>query len=101
VQTTDLDDEQSDQDDMAPLPKLRRNRTPSFKHLKGRAGDGSLPSLARPHKFSGGKHQAHVILQSIIFTQHNLKQGIRKFGDDGKAAVLFELQQLYDQNIMI
>jgi hypothetical protein len=95
----DSDDEQSDEDN-APLPKLCQNRIRSFKHLKGRDGNGSLPTIARPHKFSHGKHQAHVILQSIIFTQYNLKQGIRKFGDDGKAAVLVELQQLYNQNVM-
>jgi hypothetical protein len=33
-------------------------------------------------------------------TQYNLKEGIKKFGDDGKAAVLTELQQLYDRNVM-
>jgi hypothetical protein len=41
-----------------------------------------------------------VILQIIILTQYNLKQGIKKFGDDGKAAVLVELQQLYDRDVM-
>jgi hypothetical protein len=79
-----------------PLLRLRRNRKPSYKHLKGRDGDGSLPTaVARPDEFKGGKHQAHVILQNIILTQYNLKQGIKKFGDDGKAAVLVELQQPY------
>jgi hypothetical protein len=29
-----------------------------------------------------------------------LKQGIKKFGDLGKAAVLTELQQLYDRDVM-
>jgi hypothetical protein len=33
-------------------------------------------------------------------TQYNLKQGIKKFGDNGKAAVLVELRQLYDRNVM-
>jgi hypothetical protein len=74
------------------LPRLRRNRKPTYKHLKGRDGDGSVPTVARPDEFKGGKHQAHVILQNIILTQCNLKQGIKKFGDDGKAAVLVELQ---------
>ena len=32
-------------------------------------------------------------------TQYNLKQGIKKFGDEGKAAVLIELQQLYDRDV--
>jgi hypothetical protein len=52
--------------------------------------------IARPQEFRTGKHHAYVILQSIIMTQYNLKQGIKKFGDKGKQAVLTELQQLYD-----
>jgi hypothetical protein len=89
-------------DDTLPrlLPRLRRNRKPSCKHLKGHDGDGSLPTVARPDEFKGGKHQAHVILQNIILTQYNLKQGIEKVGDDGKAAVLVELQQLCDRDVM-
>jgi hypothetical protein len=91
----------SGKDDNTPIPRLRRNRTPSFRHLKGRDGDGSLPTVARPHQFRGCKYQAHVILQSIIFThQYNLKQGIQKFGDNGEAALLVELQQLYDRSVM-
>jgi hypothetical protein len=39
-----------------PLPRLRRNRKPSYKHLKGRDGDGSLPTVARPDEVKGGKH---------------------------------------------
>eukprot|EP00543_Licmophora_paradoxa_P007541 CAMPEP_0202452696 /NCGR_PEP_ID=MMETSP1360-20130828/10839_1 /ASSEMBLY_ACC=CAM_ASM_000848 /TAXON_ID=515479 /ORGANISM="Licmophora paradoxa, Strain CCMP2313" /LENGTH=66 /DNA_ID=CAMNT_0049071581 /DNA_START=97 /DNA_END=298 /DNA_ORIENTATION=+ len=35
-----------------------------------------------------GRHYAHLILEGIIFTQYNLKQGIQRFGDRGKAAVL-------------
>jgi hypothetical protein len=96
------DNESSDEDSdpTTPGPRLRRSRTRSYGHLKGRAGDRSLPTVARPHEFKGGKHQAHVILQSIIMTQYNLRQGIKKFGDSGKAAVLVELQQLYDRNVM-
>jgi hypothetical protein len=33
-------------------------------------------------------------------TQYNLKQGIKRFGDKGKTAVLDELQQLYDRDVM-
>jgi hypothetical protein len=81
-------------------PRLRRNIKPSCKHLKGLDGDGSLPTVARPYEFKGGKHQAHVILQNIILTQCNPKQGIKKFGGNGKAAVLVELQQLCDRDVM-
>jgi hypothetical protein len=33
-------------------------------------------------------------------TQYNLKQGIKVFGNKGKEAVLVELQQLYDRDVM-
>jgi hypothetical protein len=39
--------------------------------------------------------------KNIVVTQYNLKQGIRKFGNPGKAALMTELQQLYDQDVMI
>jgi hypothetical protein len=85
-----------------PLPRLQQRCAPSYAHLKGRHGDGSLPTVARPHKFGGGKHQeAHIILQtSIVMTQYNLKQGILKFGDKGKQAMMTELQQLYGREVM-
>jgi hypothetical protein len=89
------DDESHDEEDNAtPLSRLRCNRLPSYGHLKGRAGDGSLPTIARPDEFKGGRHQSHIILQSVILTQYNLKQDIKKFGDQGKAAVLTGLRQL-------
>jgi hypothetical protein len=83
-----------------PIPRLRRNRSRTYGHLKGRDRDGSLHTIARPHEFCGGHHQAHVILQSIVMTQYNLRQGIKKFGTKGKAAVMEELQQLYDRDVM-
>jgi hypothetical protein len=57
--------------------------------------------MARPEEFRGGHHEAHVILPNIVMIQYNLKQGIRKFGNPGKAAVMTELQQLYHQDVMI
>jgi hypothetical protein len=99
VENSDDDESESDEID-GPLPKLQRNRKPSYKHLKGCDGDGSLPTVARPHEFNGGKHQSHVVLQSVVLTQHNLKEGIKKFGNNGKVAVLVELQQLYDCDVM-
>jgi hypothetical protein len=90
------DDESHDEEyDDTPLPWLRRNRAPSYGQLKG-----SLPTIARPGEFKGGQHQLHIILQSVILTQYNLKQGIKKFGDQGKAAVLTELRQVYDRDVM-
>jgi hypothetical protein len=100
--TNDSDDEESpDGDDPTqPLPELRWNRTPNYAHLKGCDGDGSLISVMHPNEFKGGRHQSHIILQSIIMTQYNLKQGIKKFGAKGKEAVLAELQQMYDLDVM-
>jgi hypothetical protein len=101
--TADLDgnnhDDESVNDneqDNAPLPRLRRNRHWDYAHLKGRDGDGSLPTVARPHEF----HHAHLILENIVMTQYNMKQGIKKFGKKGKQAVLAELQQRYDRELM-
>jgi hypothetical protein len=94
------DESHGKEDDNTPIPRLRRNRAPSYQPLKGRAGDGSLPTIARHGEFKGGRHQSHIILQSVILTQYNLKQGIKKFGDQGKAAVLTELRQLYDRDVM-
>jgi hypothetical protein len=84
----------------ALVPRLRQNRTPNYRHMKGRDGDGLLQTLAQPEEFRGSRHQSHVILQSIIMTQYNLWQGIKKFRDLGKAAVLTELQQLNNRNVM-
>jgi hypothetical protein len=49
-------DEPDESDNNQPMPRLRRrNRKPSYGHLKGRDGDGSLPTIARPEEFKGGR----------------------------------------------
>jgi hypothetical protein len=76
---------------------------PNYSHLKGREGDGSLPTTARPQEFGANRisnNDAYLILESIVLTQYNLKQGIKKFGDKGKQALLNELQQLYDRDVI-
>jgi hypothetical protein len=105
IQQSSIEDDSNEDDsnygsDSKPLPRLRRNQTPNYSHLKGRNGDGSLPIVASPEDFQNGMHHAHMILQSIVMTHYNLKQGIKKFGDKGKEAVLAELQQLYDRAVM-
>jgi hypothetical protein len=35
-----------------------------------------------------------------MLTQYNLKQGVQRFSDQGKQAVMAELQQLYDRDVM-
>jgi hypothetical protein len=102
----DQEDDEDDDNEPSNVPnegtpsRLRKNWQPSYGHLKGRDGDGSLPTVARPEEFGGGKHQSHVILQSIIMTQYNLKQGIKKFGTKGKDAVVAELRQLHNRDVM-
>jgi hypothetical protein len=105
IQQSNTEDDSAEDDSdyesySEPLPRLRRNRTANYSHLKGRGGDGSLPTVVRPEEFRTGKHHAHVILQSIVMTQYNLKQGIKNFGDKGKEAVFAKLQQVYDQVVM-
>ncbi len=99
---SDDDEPEADNQPISTEPRARRRprRTASYAHLKGRDGDGSLPTIARPNEFRGGRHESHVILQSIVLTQYNLKQGIKKFGEKGKQAVMTELQQLYDRDVM-
>jgi hypothetical protein len=66
------------QPQIEPRPRLRQHRLPSYVNLKGRDGDGSLSTtVARPHELGGRRYQAHMILQSIVMTQYNLKQGIQ------------------------
>jgi hypothetical protein len=37
----------------------------------------------------------HTTLENTVMTQHNMKKGIKLFGDAGINAVLKELQQLH------
>jgi hypothetical protein len=41
----DKEPEDKDEDNDASMPRLRRNRTRTNRHLKGRDGDGSLPTI--------------------------------------------------------
>ena len=40
-----------------------------------------------------------MILEHIVLTQYNLKQGIKQFGDSGKAAVLREIRHFHDRSV--
>jgi hypothetical protein len=96
-------DDSDDDEEPAALPRFRRNRGLSYTHLKGREGDGSLPTVARPEEFGASRvsqNEAFLILKSVVLTQYNLKQGIIQFGERGKNAVLDELQQFYDRDVM-
>jgi hypothetical protein len=51
IPADDSDSDSDSDEDTAPLPRFRRNRGLSYAHLKGREGDGSLPTVARPEEF--------------------------------------------------
>ena len=80
---------------------LRSRRTRNYRHLKGQDGDGSLPTVARHEEFGRGvrRHDSHLILQNVVMSQYSMKQGIKRFGEKGKQAVLKELQQLHDRDV--
>ena len=50
----------------------------------------------RPRDYS----QMHRTLENTVMTQHNMKKGIKLFGDAGIDAVLKELQQLHDRKAL-
>ena len=62
------------------------NEQHEYGNLKGKYGYGSLPIITRPEEFgqNGQNHtHEHVIIQSIIMVQYNLKQEIRKYDYKG------------------
>jgi hypothetical protein len=100
-----VDDPVTADDQQSSLRTSRRRGggKPNYSHLKGQDGDGSLPTAAQPQEFGANRisnNDAYLILESIVLTQYNLKQGRKKLGDKGKQAVLNELQQLYDRDVI-
>jgi hypothetical protein len=53
----------------------------------------------RPRKPRDYGH-LHTTLESITMTQHSVKKGLKKFGAAGVSAVLDELQQLHDRQVI-
>jgi hypothetical protein len=97
-------DDSDDDEEPAALPRFRRNRGLSYAHLKVREGNGSFSTLARREEFGASRvsqNEALFILESVVLTQYNLKQGIKRFEDRGKTTpVLDELQQLSNWDVM-
>jgi hypothetical protein len=52
--------------------------------------------LRRPHGYS----HLHTTLEAIAMTQHSVKKGLKVFGDRGTQAVLKELRQLHDHEVV-
>jgi hypothetical protein len=50
----------------------------------------------RPRDYS----HLHTIMEDTVMTQHTMKKGIKIFGDAGVEAVLKELQQLHDRDVL-
>jgi hypothetical protein len=42
----------------------------------------------------------HAVLEETVMTQHGIKKGLKLFGDAGVTAVLKELQQLHDRDVI-
>ena len=45
-------------------------------------------------------HHGHDVLESFVMTQHNVRKGLKIFGDAGVEAVLKELTQLHDRRVL-
>ena len=45
-------------------------------------------------------HHEHDVLESFVMTQHNVRKGLKIFGDAGVEAVLKELTQLHDRRVL-
>lgn len=53
----------------------------------------------RPRRLRDYGH-IHTTLESIVMTQHSVKKGLQIYGHAGVEAVLSELQQLHDREVM-
>jgi hypothetical protein len=47
-----------------------------------------------------GYSHLHTTLAGIAMTQHSVKKGLKAFGDDGTQALLKELRQLHDWQVV-
>jgi hypothetical protein len=50
----------------------------------------------RPRDYS----HVHTQLENIMMTQHSIKKGLKVFGEDGAKAVVSEMQQLHERQVI-
>ena len=67
--------------------------------MNNRYGDRTNTYNLRPRKPRDYGH-LHAVLESTMLTQYSMKKGIQMFGNAGVDAVLKELQQLHDRNVL-
>jgi hypothetical protein len=62
-------------------------------------GERSKGHNLRPRRPRDYSH-LHTTLAGIAMTQHSVKKGLKAFGDDGTQALLKELRQLHDRQVV-
>jgi hypothetical protein len=83
--TEETENENDDDDVAATMDQQYGERTSSY-NLRAR----------KPRDYG----HLHATLEHTVLTQHSMKKGIKEFGDAGVDAVLKELQQLHDRNVL-
>ena len=77
-----------DEDESEETDPLEGNNRPGLEQYNLRT--------QRPRDYS----HLHATLEDTVMTQFSMKQGIKEFGDAGVDAVLKELQQLHDRQVL-
>jgi hypothetical protein len=83
-------------------PTINNNQEtdhPTIQDMEDQYGARSDQHNLRPRRPRDYRH-LHHILESTVLTQHSVKKGLKKFGDAGVNAVLKELQQLHDRQVL-
>jgi hypothetical protein len=81
-----------DDDGGDPVPDIAAEM--EARYGQRRSAHGLRPR--RPRDYS----HLHTVLEHTVMTQHSLKRGLKEFGDAGVDAVLKELQQLHDRQVI-
>jgi hypothetical protein len=68
-------------------------------NMDARYGPRTSGHNLRPRRPRDYSH-LHTVLEHTVMTQHNLKCGLKEFGEDGVNAVLKELQQLHNRKVL-
>lgn len=88
--------------DAPPEPDMTAATEPPFNEhadMDARYGPRTSDHNLRPRRPRDYSH-LHTVLEHTVMTQHNLKSGLKEFGEDGVNAVLKELQQLHDRKVL-
>ncbi len=86
------DQHPGDDDGGDPVPDIAAE-------MEARYGQRRSGYALRPRKPRDYSH-LHTVLEHTVMTQHSLKKGLKEFGDAGVDAVLKELHQLHDRQVI-